>query len=373
MTDLLRTAAATDTDTDTSSPMSTDAVLSPDTHSESLPSAALSVTQGAGQLLRQAREAQHQELPVLAHMLKVPVEKLQALEDEDWQRLPDLVFARALALGVCRHLHIPSQPIMDLLPQPPTKRLPNRTGINEPVRYRSVPSILPQAAGVLVRRLGLLAILLLGAMLTYGVWQWQQGRFAASEDDAAAALQGAASSEDGQPLFAPGQAPTEAPLEPEDTEPASASPSAAPAQAPSLALPTQGGALISTTLSAAPAALQATGTTTSTSTSTDPRAPAALEATPTTSPAATAPQAATGTAPALRLRATAQSWVQVRDGEGRLVMEKILRPDEVFETSARRPLSVVLGRADAIAVEVDGAAFDPQTKSRDNVARFEVK
>ena len=82
---------------------------------------------------------------------------------------------------------------------------------------------------------------------------------------------------------------------------------------------------------------------------------------------------ARGSATALRLRATAQSWVQVRDGEGRLVMEKILRPDEVFETSARRPLSVVLGRADAIAVEVDGAAFDPQTKSRDNVARFEVK
>lgn len=329
---------------------------------------------GAGHLLRQARQAQQKDLDTLAYMLKVPVEKLQALEDEDWQRLPDLVFARSLALGVCRHLRIPPQPVLDLLPQPPTKHLANQLGINEPVRYRTVPSILPQAAGVLGRRLGLLAVLLVaGGVLAYGAWQWQHRDAVAQDGGASASLgapaEGAPPAADGQPLFAPGYTPADAPLEPEDRDPAASTPAAVapaatPTTAPSLPQESATAPALPTVPPAAPPA------------ATTPGSASAPEVSAASAPAAAtsaASDVARGSAPALRLRATAQSWVQVRDGEGRLVMEKILRPDEVFETSARRPLSVVLGRADAIAVEVDGAAFDPQTKSRDNVARFEVK
>ena len=47
----------------------------------------------AGALLRQAREAAGLHVAALAVALKVPVRKLEALEDNRWDVLPDLVFA----------------------------------------------------------------------------------------------------------------------------------------------------------------------------------------------------------------------------------------------------------------------------------------
>ena len=51
----------------------------------------------AGALLRQAREAAGLHVAALAVSLKVPVKKLEALESDRLDLLPDAVFARALA------------------------------------------------------------------------------------------------------------------------------------------------------------------------------------------------------------------------------------------------------------------------------------
>ena len=105
---------------------------------EVAPAAAVS----AGALLRQARQAQGVALEALAATLKVPVEKLQALEDEDWQRLPDVVFLRALAQTICRTLHLEAAPVLALLPQQKVTALAPQGGLNAPMRERGVPSIL---------------------------------------------------------------------------------------------------------------------------------------------------------------------------------------------------------------------------------------
>lgn len=105
---------------------------------EVAPAAAVS----AGALLRQARQAQGVALGDLAATLKVPVEKLQALEDEDWQRLPDVVFLRALAQTICRTLHLEAAPVLALLPQQKVTALAPQGGLNAPMRERGVPSIL---------------------------------------------------------------------------------------------------------------------------------------------------------------------------------------------------------------------------------------
>ena len=298
---------------------------------------------GPGQMLRQARTGQDVPLEALAATLKVPVEKLQALEDEDWQALPDVVFARSLTMSVCRNLRIPAQPILDLLPQQQSARLNARPSINEPVRDRAVPSALTPSAGPLGRRLALLSVLLLaGAALAYAAWQWQQGQEESAEGAGGAAAPAsptssssffsAAAPEADQPLFAPGQVPADAPLD-SDEAGAAAGQGAAVAPAPQA------------------------------SAQTDASAASVAEA----------PAAAAGGTPALRLRATGEVWVQVRDADGSLVVEKILKAGEVVDATARRPLSVVLGKADVTEVEIDGAPFDVLAKARDNVARFEVK
>ena len=55
--------------------------------------------------------------------LKVPVRKLEALEDDRYDLLPDAVFVRALASSVCRTLKIDPQPVLDRLPQTAAPRL----------------------------------------------------------------------------------------------------------------------------------------------------------------------------------------------------------------------------------------------------------
>src|SRR6059036_2717399 len=77
----------------------------------------------AGSLLREAREAAGLHVATLAVALKVPVRKLEALEDDRYDQLPDAVFVRALASSVCRTLKIDAQPVLERLPQTATPRL----------------------------------------------------------------------------------------------------------------------------------------------------------------------------------------------------------------------------------------------------------
>lgn len=77
--------------------------------------------------------------------------------------------------------------------------------------------------------------------------------------------------------------------------------------------------------------------------------------------------------PVLRITAKGATWVQVLDAQQRLLIEKILQDGEVFSTSAPKPLTVAVGKADLATVEVNGAPFDVQAVARSNVARFEVK
>ena len=60
----------------------------------------------AGTLLREAREAAGLHVSTLAANLKVPVRKLEALEEDRYDLLPDAVFVRALASSVCRTLKV---------------------------------------------------------------------------------------------------------------------------------------------------------------------------------------------------------------------------------------------------------------------------
>ena len=326
----------------------------------------------AGDMLRQAREAQGLDIASLAAALRVPADKLQALEEEDWQRLPDMVFARALALSVCRQVQLEPATVMELLPQAPVQRLRSQLGINTPVRHRDVPSALPQMLGGSGK--WVLIAVLLAALLGLGYWSWWQLSYA----DAISALHDEADNEDGmpEPLFSPvDEADTDT-----DTNTGTEADTNTGAGAET------GAASASATTSGAVAVTAATATAAAPVPPAPTTAPAPAPV-PSATPAAAAPVAAASTTgaeqqptvaahlstPALRLRAQGETWIQVRGPQDQLVAEKILQAGDVFETSATRPLRVVVGKADVTQVEVHGAALDIRAKARDNVARFEVK
>ena len=75
----------------------------------------------------------------------------------------------------------------------------------------------------------------------------------------------------------------------------------------------------------------------------------------------------------LTFSATSQSWVEVTDARGTVLLRRNLVAGEIVGASGSLPMSAVVGRADATRVEVRGKALDLIPVTRDNVARFEVK
>lgn len=305
---------------------------------EVAPAAAVS----AGALLRQARQAQGVALGDLAATLKVPVEKLQALEDEDWQRLPDVVFLRALAQTICRTLHLEAAPVLALLPQQKVTALAPQGGLNAPMRERGVPSILATKTQHSPWPWVVLLLIVLGGGGYLGV-QWMAPEWVRGVSTTVPA-----------PSDPAGDSPLFSPAGPEESDGGNMGDGAQAGEVPAVqaaalmqpALPEEEGAQPGF---AAPAP-----------------APVA-QAEPAVAPAAAS------VSPVLRITAKGATWVQVLDAQQRLLIEKILQDGEVFSTSAPKPLTVAVGKADLATVEVNGAPFDLQAVARSNVARFEVK
>lgn len=299
---------------------------------------------GAGLLLRQAREQQHMSVEGLASALKVPVYKLQALESERWDILTDSVFARALALSICRLLRIPAEPVLAGMPRHEAAKLAtNPEGINAPYKEKSLRSLMSSSSdkrstGASKGAVALLVAVAVGAGL-YFLPQWETHNAGDAGGGAVAVLpeQGA-----DEPLFMPAlQTGPEAPA----------------AEAPELASEPVAPQLNPSSQNAVPEAA---------ATAAPQSAPAAESA--------AAPTAAPATGRVLRFSATGESWVQVRDAQNKVLMEKILKSGDVYEqTLALHPLQVVVGNVGATTLEIDGAAWELAATARNNVARFEVK
>ena len=280
----------------------------------------------SGQLLRQAREQQQMTVQTLAAMLKVPVHKLQALEEDRWDALTDAVFTRSLALSVCRILNIPSEPVLAGLPKLEGSKL-SANPEGKTLRSLMSPSH-DSSSGNAFKIVAALLIAVAGSAGLYFLPQWQ------SEEQET--VEAAPASVEPELMFAP--------------------------QAPGVVVSVQ-----ETTVAEQPAAAAQ-----------EPApAPAETEAAAAAVPSADAAQPAeaqAGAGPRLRFAASGDSWVQVRDAQDKVVMEKMMKAGDVLDQAApSRPLKVVVGNAGATTLEVDGAALNLQESARNNVARFEVK
>jgi cytoskeleton protein RodZ len=142
----------------------------------------------AGALLRQLREDAGFKLDVLAQALRVSPAKLEALETDCLDDLPDAMFARALTLAVCRQLKTDAAPVLALLPGQDVSRLAakNERGLDFPLDR---PSFLPQSSFVVVARLFTplrwTAMAILGVALVIGFWPEIHGLLVFKEEPTA--------------------------------------------------------------------------------------------------------------------------------------------------------------------------------------------
>ncbi len=321
----------------------------------------------AGGLLRDAREAAGLHIAALAVALKVPVKKLEALEADRFDLLPDAVFVRALASSVCRTLKIDPGPVLQLLPQGSSPKLTYQgVGINTPFRAPNDgpgPSVwsqmsrTPVLAGVLLL-LATLVIILMPVL--------KSGLTSGSAVTQSRAVNGSAVSE---AVVVTENRGNETPAMPEAAAAREAAPAIEAKTAPTAPFSQQ--VAVAASAPVVPAASAAVVLAAPASSLLPASRPVATSAA--ASPASAAVAMPSTSSGIVVFTAKSESWVEVTDSKGQVVLRRILNAGEVAGASGVLPLAAVVGRADATTVQIRGRAFDLSAVSRDNVARFEVK
>lgn len=299
------------------------------TDGAAIPAGAVGADASAGELLKAARTANGIHIAALAAAIKVSVRKLELLEADRFDELPDATFARALAQTVCRFLKVDPAPILAKLPHGATVSQLEHVarGLNQPFRD---PGARRDGPGLdwLGRPAVWLPVLLIVA--SAGLWLappgfipmpdwWGRGT---ADVDAGAASQ--VVQELPPALAAASETVHSAP------PPQEASAPAAP--------------IVASAAAAASAAVQA-------------------------APPAGAVQASGSVV----LRAQAPSWVEVQDAGGRVLISRVLAAGEAVGLEGSFPMRVKVGNANETQVLLRGQAVDLTPYVRDNVARLELK
>lgn len=299
----------------------------------------------AGAWLRNARQQRGLHIAALAVMLKVPQAKLEALEADRFDLLPDATFARALATAMCRALKVDPAPVLALLPRSSDQGLDVRQGLNQPFRERNAGSGMDVGGLSLVARpvvWGPVLLLLAAAAVYWVPAGWLSERVDPATTSAAfpaSAIAPAASASApvefvSAPLTSPASAPVVvgSPVTP---------PVASPASAP---------------LPVASAPLQVR------------EVPAPVAA----APSAVKPALTVAPEQALKVTATAETWVEVVDAQGQVLVSRVLREGEQQAYGGAAPYKVRVGNVRGTRLEWRGAVVDLAARGSNNVARLEL-
>ncbi|MDO8770754.1 MAG: DUF4115 domain-containing protein [Burkholderiaceae bacterium] len=296
----------------------------------------------AGQMLKQARVDAGLHITALAVTLKVPVKRLEALEDGNLALLSDIVFVRALASSVCRTLMVDSAPILERLPKAALPRLNNDDGsINRPIRLQNTTAKL-QVLDFLRAPWQMGGILLVaGAALIY-FWPKSPTLATFNLTSALNVLAVTGSNSNAEVPAQSGQSMPE-----------------------KLVLGSVK-SLPETPLDTVPAQTRETINTADS---------LAVANTDTASPNSFALVTTNATVPVNSIvvfKATGQTWVEVKSVNGITILKKLLNDGETAGASGTLPLTVIVGRADVTQVAVRGKLIDLSMIAKSNVARFEV-
>lgn len=288
--------------------------------SETTSGAAVGIPMGAR--LKRAREARGLSAQQVAQSLRLDLQVIEALERDDYSRLPALTFVRGYLHNYARLVDVDEAAIAQALPDAgatPAQALQRRAV----AKHRSVRPALPW--GKWLQRLVILVVLAAVLAWLYPMaLEWWQDRDLAETDTT------------GEQLALPAR-----PVVPSPTPPTTV-----PEQEPTLALP------LPIPSSAPPAPVAKIEIT-----------PPATAVVPVPEPPAAAPQVD------LVLVFVGDSWAEVRDSQRRLLFEMV-RAGSRKALKGTPPFQLLLGNAPGVQVEYRGQAFDHSPHSRGNVARF---
>ena len=290
---------------------------------------------GLGESIRVARKARGLEPADLAHCLRLEPRIIEALESEDYERLPPQAFVHGYLRALAKELGIEADPLL--------AQFDARSG-SEPPRLADFESRPPAQISVDSHVVRYATIALAVAMVVMMVLWWQGQRGEGGDDGA---------------VRAP-EAQTGPASEPLDYDFKQITHS----DAPYYRAPSDSG-MPHTTAPATtePAALD------------DPVAddtPAPEMATAETGMVTADEPAAEGDQAGIRIVVSDEAWVDVQDSSGRRLYFDLARPGQPLNLAGEAPYTLVIGNSPAVEVSYEGRPVDLQQFASDGVARFEL-
>ncbi len=271
----------------------------------------------AGSRLRAAREAAGWSIEDVAQQLKLAPRQVQALESDDWQRLPGRTFIRGFARNYARLMQLDADDVLALLPAAdtahaferpalaPTRRPMGEIPVDGATRSSSLRWLFP-----------LLLVVIAGAA---GFYEYTRQRALEPRD---------------------GSVPSTVPT-----------PTAAPAPTPAA----------TTNAATQPAATASTAL------------PNPLADTPSNAPSEPREPAAPATDAVLVLAFRGTSWAEVKDAGGRVILQMTGGAGMTQTVSGTPPFELALGNAPDVGVTFRGQALDLAPYTRGSVARVALK
>lgn len=285
----------------------------------------VAVEPAVGQTFIEARQAQNLSITDVANRLKLSVHQVEALEQGAYDRLPGAVFVRGFTRNYARLLKLDPEEMVRVV----DAHLPRSAERNASAGETNIP-MPAKNSGRWPLVAGIAAVVFLGAALVDVLWpETPPSGVAVARNNTAPSPETAT-----QPIPSAPLAPS-APVADTSTVTQASPQTVAAAAVPAV--------------SAAPAAQPAAAVT-----------------------ANYQPNAASG-GTVLRLAFDQQSWVQIRDASGKVVLEALFPPGSSREITARPPLTLVVGNAAGVHVTYGDRAIDLAPHTRVAVARLTLE
>jgi len=322
------------------------------------------VAREIGAMLARAREGQRLTIEDVSARLKVPATKLSAIEAGQVGALPDITFAKGVMRAYARVIHADIDALLARFQPQPVAAIdaarPYAGQLNEAFDDRKRFAARGSSGGSGGR---LVWLALVVAVLGAGGWfgydharQWFAERHPAEQaaKDATAAVPASTgtTTENGTVTAA---------LPPVMNAPDAPAPSEAES-ASTPAAPTTQAAGPATVATPAPAVAVA---------ATAASAAAASATTPAVAPVAQASAAAAAPAGEIQIRFAADTWYEIRDRNGKVVMGGTAKAGQDVSGGGAAPYKVVIGNVKGVAAMTrNGEPVDLKAADRNNVARM---
>ena len=329
------------------------------------PVAASLIYSGCGGALKAAREAQGLSIHEVSSQLRLGINQIQAIEQDQFDQLPQQSIVRGFIRNYAKLLKVEVEPILaayqHLVPsEAPVNLSVKSTGITPTISH-SGRTILPKR---LLAWLGLVILLVISAYFyishikPHGSLNLGLPLKAESTPDSTSEAVALPESTTLTPLPAP--LPEAAPIAEAPAAPVTAS--EPPVAVPSL--PAPAAPVASSPAAALPTPVSSAALTTQISTPT----PAVEGSTGMTTLKAThAVQAE------LTFRVREDSWVRIEDAQGKKIFSEVLTAGSERALSADKPLTVTVGNAAATQLSIDHQSYDLTQATRGRVARIQLK